>query len=341
MYSEVKRFTTGKSLLATACISLIVSGQSITANASEMTPIADPTWSGFYVGVGGGAAWADLDLDLGYKGKKSKKISKCWPKYLYTTQYVSSKIATKDPMYNCRTIYRDSDRFRNYESYDEDSIWGFATLQLEYKHQFKDKYVVSLFADVDKYFGSDETFSDFSYRGNRKFGKYMSLDGSVDLDFSGTVGITAGKLINPDTLVYGLVGYTYLKLDVDAALTGGDYYYSYKTKGYNFAEHYNANLDMPDELHGLTLGAGLQRRISPTMSFKIEYRYTDLEDDSASGKFSSYKASQKNCFGYKKCVKEYKMHGKSKSFLEGDLHSVRAALVFKLHRQEEPVQPYK
>lgn len=341
MRSEVKGYTAGKCLLATACLSLIIYGQAGTAKASEMTPVADPTWSGFYVGVGAGAAWADYDLDLGFKGHKSKTFSKCWPKLHYTTLSVQSDIATKSDDYNCRTLYRDYDRFGNYDSYDEDSIWGFATLQLEYKHQFKDKYVVSLFADVDKYFGSDEKFSDFSHSGGYKYGKYMSLDGAVDLDFSGTVGITAGKLINPDTLVYGLIGYTYLKLDVDAALTGGNYYYNYQTKGYNFAEHYNANLDMPDELHGLTLGAGLQRRISPTMSFKVEYRYTDLDDDDVSGKFSSYQATQKNCYDYKKCVTEYKMKGKYKSILDGDLHSVRAALVFKLHRQEEAVQPYK
>lgn len=320
MRSLFKRPKAGADVAAVAAFTLMLM-PSLSATASEMTE-RPPSWTGFYVGVGGGAAILDYDLDIDFKGLKEETDKICFKK------------KKPYPHYECpRKLQRTKKTlFRGSEDIEGDNTWGFATIQLEYKKQIQDKYVVSIFADAEKYYGGEDSFSKtYDYHHGRK---YFGLDGNIDLDYSGTVGITAGLLVRPDTLLYGLIGYTYLKLDSDITFSQGEYKYTHG--GYVPVEKNSVNFDGPDELHGLTLGAGIQKKLSEAMSIKLEYRYTDLEDEGTKGRFYDH-TSKSYKLGKIKYVNEHKLKGKYKTDFDSDLHTIRAAIVFKLHRQEQHV----
>ncbi len=86
---------------------------------------------------------------------------------------------------------------------------------------------------------------------------------SLDAKNNFTVAGRAGWLPSPDTLLYGLVGWTWTEFNGeftgDAA--GG-------------IPNYNFNVD------GLTVGAGIETRFTPNITGKLEYRYTDYGNHS-------------------------------------------------------------
>ena len=228
------------------------------------------------------------------------------------------------PIWKCKKPKTKSHDFAHSDSYSKEANHGFGTLQLEYKQDLGN-FVISAFIDTDKYFGSSENFSDFY--SHKKH--YFALDGSIDLDYSATIGGTLGFKLNPDTLIYGLAGWTYLKLDTDLNLSYGGYH---GPKGMKEpVEIHNVGLSMPDELDGLTLGAGFQTRLNDTVSFKFEYRYTDFGDESASSSFSSSHTSEK-LLGYnKKIIKESKITGTANTGIDAEMHAIRAMVVIKLN----------
>lgn len=278
--------------------------------ASEMTPQPAVDWSGFYIGGGFGAALYDYDIDTKVKGKETRKEEYCYYSYKYKRV-------------KCRTKDYDKNYIRKMFSESDEEINGFGTIQISVKRQLNEHIVVGAFADVDKYIGSGSNI-DVSHN---HYGAYKNVNGSIDLDYSATIGATIGWLVHPNTLLYGLVGYTYLKLDNDLSYTSG----------YGKHQVHQAGLGIENELEGLTLGAGIERKLSENSSIKFEYRYTNLDDESLKTAIQSEKqfCCKRSGKGYKKY--DYKLHGKSNSELDSDLHSVRAVLVFKLHRKEQHV----
>ncbi len=320
---------------AGSCV-LAVIITAMTAGSADLKAqenIISDSWTGFYGAFGGGVAWADIDLDLDLEGLSRKREKLCFPIRRPPPPppppYISNTKMPPPPpppppviKYICKPLKPHRPKwFEHSESFNEEITQGFATVQLEYKQEIGNNFVVSAFIDADKYFGGSEQFSVM----NSHYKHYYELNGSVDLDYSATIGGTLGFKLNPDTLIYGLVGYTYLKLNNDLNFSTG-----YSHHGDN-KEIHNVGLNMPDDLEGVTLGAGFQTRISNTMSFKIEYRYTDLDDESASGSFSSSHTTEKYLKHGKKLVTEHSLEGSSTANLDADLHSVRAAIVIKLN----------
>ncbi len=279
------------SVLFAVCI-LVFSNASVTKAQETITPALN--WTGFYIGAGAGTSWTDFDIDTAIEGISKTRVKRCY-------------------YYYCMIRKRRRNFSENF-SLDEEQNNFFGTIQLGFDQQIANFFVIGAFIDADKYFGSSESFS-ATETGPK--GGSISLSGTLDMDYSATVGARFGVLINPATLVYGLVGYTYLKLDTDQTLTIN-------------AKHasHTVSLDMPDELDGITVGAGVQTKISPATSFKFEYRYTNFENDSESSSFSSRSKMRKR-YGYhnfKKTVQRIK--GSSNTELDADMHSVRAVLIF-------------
>ncbi len=127
------------------------------------------------------------------------------------------------------------------------------------------------FADVD--FGRDFRANNyvFGIYGNlfagEKTGAFTSSDsyapsGSLTLKSGGAVTARAGFLTNPQTLVYGLFGWTWQHYS--AAVSGTD-------------DSYNPiSASESGVLNGPTVGTGLEFLFpnNPNVSFKTEYRYT-------------------------------------------------------------------
>ena len=115
-----------------------------------------------------------------------------------------------------------------------------------------DRIVVGLFGDYD--FGKTE-FQTTATLGGLNAGITAAVRDSW------TIGGRAGFLTTPDTLLYGLVGWTNARTD-DIALT--------TNAGFNLA------LD-PGKLDGMTVGGGIETRLSKNISAKLEYRYTQFD----------------------------------------------------------------
>jgi outer membrane immunogenic protein len=90
----------------------------------------------------------------------------------------------------------------------------------------------------------------------------------VELDNMWTLAARFGFLSSPQTLWYGLIGWT--RADVEArtrVLIGEDTDF---VDAIDFAAGKDKHLD------GLTVGAGVESMLTEALSLKLEYRYTDL-----------------------------------------------------------------
>lgn len=269
-----------------------------------------PNWTGLYFGVGLGGAFTDFDLDNEVDGVERQRRRRCFRAGggIRCTRYSRPR----------RFRFNDSSLF------DEDETYFFGTIQLGYNQQINNMFVVGAFVDFDKYIGNSDSFSDINVNRRRRFNE---LSGSFDLDYSATIGGRFGFLINnQNTFIYGLVGYTYLKLDGDLTETVGRF-----TRRGEQRIRNSAGLPFPDELDGLTLGAGVETKLSRNVSLKFEYRYTDFDDDSAAGAYSSTSTRIRNRTRRSYTEIENILRGNSISGLDGDIHSIRAVLVYQLN----------
>lgn len=131
----------------------------------------------------------------------------------------------------------------------EGVLWSAA---LGYDYQVNARWVVGGMLD---YTGSSiETTLGGSITGTGSAGYDLTADHAFSI-----LG-RAGYLTGPDTLVYGLAGYT------RQYYSGGLFVSGLGSTSYEF------------DTGGLTVGAGIENRIGNNMSVKLEYRYTDFDD---------------------------------------------------------------
>jgi outer membrane immunogenic protein len=178
------------------------------------------SWTGFYigVGVGGGASVTDLSVNV--------------EEY----RYLEAKSFDGD---------YDSNSF---ELFGLDGIGGegvFGTVQVGYDRQLSSHFVLGAFVDYD--------FSDISTEIRASNGR-ESFSTDLDLDHMWSVGVRAGFLTSPDTMVYALVAYT---------------------QGEYSADDFDFDLDVD----GWSVGAGIETRLSDNLTLKGEYRFTQFDEE--------------------------------------------------------------
>jgi outer membrane immunogenic protein len=125
------------------------------------------------------------------------------------------------------------------------SAGTFGTVSAGYDHQFG-KVVAGVFVDYD--FGSNIS-SDLSI-----LGIGIPL---IDFNNSWSVGARLGVLTSQSTLVYGTAGYTRTDVDIIGGLIPG----------------------LPTSLEGYFVGAGIETYLHSNWTFKLEYRYTDYDNE--------------------------------------------------------------
>ena len=194
---------------------------------------ADPrTWSGIYLGVGGGGSATN------YSGGIDGTIL---------------VDAGGDPPVTAPFgVFSDTDK-----------VGYFGTAQLGYDRQLGDWLVAGVFADYDFNRGTKRT----------AFNEDVFLAPDVDatdttltseLKESWTVGGRLGFLLNPNTMLYGLAGWTHAKMSVSGLI-------SVLSDGTT-----NLPFSASDTLDALTVGGGVEVMLRDSVSLKLEYRYTDL-----------------------------------------------------------------
>ena len=120
---------------------------------------------------------------------------------------------------------------------------GFGTVQVGYDRQLDQHFVVGAFFDYD--FANIDSSLTLS-------GPDGSLTIKSTLTDSWTVGGRAGYLVNSNTMVYGLAGYTEAHFDMPFGLNG--------------------------DFTGWTAGAGIETNLGGPLFLKGEYRFTSLDE---------------------------------------------------------------
>lgn len=176
------------------------------------------------------------------------------------------------------------------------------TVSVAADYQVQSKFVVGVFFDYD--FTNIETDLSLSVPplGN------LNVNGDISLDNQWTIGGRLGYLATPDTLWYGLVGYTQASVsDLTITATG-------PING-------SLSIGVPD-FSGWTVGGGVETMFAPNWSLKAEYRYTSLSAESLDLPFGA-----NNIIDAK---------------LEPSIHTARMTLNYKFNWQREAMsEPLK
>lgn len=143
--------------------------------APKALTVSEYVWSGAYVGIGGGAATFDLN--------------------------VQAHAERNDPLHRSFT--------RGDASLDDDDWRGFGTVQIGYDRMVHEHFLVGVFADYDFFSDSDQSFFAERVHNTRRF----SFNGSFETDSVWTVGGRVGYLVDRHFLLYGLAGYSQLEID--------------------------------------------------------------------------------------------------------------------------------
>jgi len=167
------------------------------------------TWTGFYLGAGGGGGATSSDI------KGSATLNK-----LAGTA----------------------------EANGLGGMGGFGTVQVGYDRQLDQHFVVGAFFDYDFDSIDSKLSAGLSYKGNTLIGGSASFN----LTDSWTAGGRAGYLVNANTLVYGLAGYTEAQFDLPKGAHNGTF-------------------------TGWTAGAGIETNLGGSWFLKGEYRFTQLD----------------------------------------------------------------
>jgi outer membrane immunogenic protein len=150
---------------------------------------------------------------------------------------------------------------------------GFGTVQVGYDRQLDQHFVVGVFFDYD--FHSLDSKLTLS-AGGESFSIKSSLTDSW------TVGGRAGYLVNANTLVYGLAGYTEAHFDMPLHLNG--------------------------DFTGWTAGAGIETNLGGPLFLKGEYRFTQLDEKTLFSAGSFFKFSDQPDIQTGRLVLTYKLN---------------------------------
>ncbi len=320
---------------AAACL-----GMAAPAMASDMydgsmkdapAPMPVATWTGFYIGAGVGAGAVVHELDVNafgdYYADKCGELDHVIPTESFSNLRSIELEKPYIPVYEMDHC-GGSEASLNFDGIGGEGLFG--TVQVGYDWQFKPRAVFGFFADAD--FTNISTDLDFSASGtellrprNGEATSYVNGpsrgeitgDGEVDLNWMWTIGARLGFLPTPDTLVYILAGYSQAEFD-DPSLTinwGGG------------SETVSTSLDT---FSGVTVGAGMETRLNHNWGLKLEYRFTQLQDEELFSWSDSW--GDCGCWAYEAGVS---------ADLEPSIHTGRVALTYKFNRAPEPVEYYK
>jgi len=129
------------------------------------------------------------------------------------------------------------------------------SLQAGYRQQF-DQFILG--GQIDGTWGNIENDTSLNAPGVP-----FDLNSTLAMTSMYTLSLRAGYLVNPETQIYGLVGYSRGTFDGDLT--------SSSTPG--------INTDYSYDLNGVTFGGGLETLVTDAVSVGIEYKMTNFDDN--------------------------------------------------------------
>jgi len=230
----------------------------------------------------------------------------CCEVYNWTGAYiglgVGGAFTTHDRSVNQINDYESgySETFRLWGDHDGRSH-AFGTVTLGYDHQFSARWVAGVFADYD--FGGRK-----SHTSPGNFGLVDDASLSQKDGHAWSIGGRLGVLASPSTLLFVSAGWTQVSAEADISFDG------------------DQRIKLSKERDGVFVGAGLETQLGRGLSLRGEYRFTRLDGDHRSATLGE---------GYD-CGYDCYYNTRMELDRDLDVHSVRAVLVYKFGRREEP-----
>lgn len=191
------------------------------------------------------------------------------------------------------------DKFR----FGNDDWDVFGTVQLGYDRVVHNRLLIGVFSDFDFYHDAKSAFA--------VAGDGADIKVELELENVWHVGGRLGVLVTPRILLYGVGGYS--RANLDGRISDG----------------LGASFKLSDDVDGYFVGGGGEIKLRSNVALRLEYRWTD---------FGSLSATQGDAVAplalacLAACPPD-----KLKTDVDGDSHSVRAALVFKFGGPEAVV----
>jgi opacity protein-like surface antigen len=282
-------------------------------------------WSGFYLGVGGGAG----KVERGASGEASKYTETDVYKKKSKREWVcedhdkpSTHSYSWNPPKKCdwKTVhyyeYIDTlfGGFTEAANLVQDDWQGFGTIQFGADHLFHDRFLVGLFADVDLYRNADSSF--FGYDDK------LALTNKFELNRVWNVGGRVGFLLHPELLLYGVGGYT--QADVE------------DSTDIDFKHGPTLSLSNTDKLKGYFVGGGGEWQFHKNIGLKVEYRYAKYRSEGDSASATGYDVDYYHDYKF-----ETSKYYSAKADYDADIHSVRGVLVFRFDEPDAAPVPLK
>jgi opacity protein-like surface antigen len=232
-------------LLASTAILLAPGYGAMAADiAPEPEPLAD--WTGFHIGIGGGYGTALHDGFTFIEGS-----------------------------YDDFDIDGDDQDFFLEDTFDDlGDEGGILTIEGGFDLQLGERFVAGIQGDF--------TWTNFDSNTDATMCYEVDLNGTddsslcantalnVEIDHMWTIAGRFGFLSSPETLWYGLVGWTHADVDARHTITFAN------DPDPAEARVASGFVDDDENLDGLTFGGGVETLLSDAISLKLEYRYTDL-----------------------------------------------------------------
>jgi len=192
------------------------------ALAADIAAVPPPPVWGFYFGGGVCYDWADFDIEKNIYKKK-------WNRELQQKEYVLK---------------------HTFDLFDISAEAPCLTATIGYDYQIDQLFVIGIFASYD--WQLDEKRGDVT---KEKHNKTFTLATAAIGDIA-TVGGRAGVLVQPDLLVYLLLGYSWSNASFQVFPPWGP--------------------GASGSVSGPTIGAGIEKLFHNNWSARLEYRYTDF-----------------------------------------------------------------
>lgn len=216
------------------------------AFAADIVPPAAPTWTAFHIGIGGGAGYNVYDASSTAD--------------LYGIDPEDGELI--GPLLS-----------QSINGNDLGSWYGFGTVEAGFDYQFEDTgFVIGILGSYDFNGSNSADATNSLFTPLIEEGASINSKVEAELDDSWFLGGRLGFVMNDDTLIYGLGGYTWVKGKVKSQ------HNILVDEGNGPEEFGGINSSDSDNVDGWTLGAGIEHLLTENISLKLEYRHDFLND---------------------------------------------------------------
>jgi outer membrane immunogenic protein len=221
-----------------------VSSAALAADMAVPEPAPVMSWTGFYLGGGGGIGWADLDVNA---------------RHCRRLEHHDGGHEVADVIDDGKFECDPDHEFKR--DFNEDGDGEFVgVVQGGFDWEVAPSFVIGAFASWEfTDINNENDFDDDEFLDGRHRFEH-NLDGIL------TVAGRAGFAPTQNLLIYGLAGWSWADLEHNWRFRHVDN----SEFDFNNGDDFNAN--------GFTFGGGLEWRFWENLSFRAEYRFTDFDN---------------------------------------------------------------